>query len=317
MEDQEDYDDIEPMDAVMQDGFGDTYGDEEINEDDELYDEVPEPAVELSSQRDQSRNFENRKTAKSVHPPPLLRKSSESEEEDDVYGDEEFSCTGPIFDEKLLETPQNEKRKSPKSGPPPPIPNKKIVESKKNESIGYHKRGIAISIHKDSSFDTDSGDQASPEVMPTAANKILPFKPPLPSKPNLPTKPTVPARKPNLAQKSHLHDIHEESRVKNTPVSNMFTPTHFEKERASVGRLQIQTKPLTSSNKSPKLTKPGQSEKLESKVPHPRASLPIKGNFTGELGAALERRRLASVGIEENKVVSEANKPKFVGILQR
>ena len=55
----------------------------------------------------------------------------------------------------------------------------------------------------------------------------------------------------------------------------------------------------------------------------PRASMPaFPGSLSGELGAALERRRLASVGVEavsrqENKMVSENDKPKFVSILQR
>jgi hypothetical protein len=55
----------------------------------------------------------------------------------------------------------------------------------------------------------------------------------------------------------------------------------------------------------------------------PRASMPaFPGSLSGELGAALERRRLASVRVEavsrqENKMVSENDKPKFVRILQR
>ena len=58
--------------------------------------------------------------------------------------------------------------------------------------------------------------------------------------------------------------------------------------------------------------------KDENKNPPPRiAQSAFPGTVADELGAALERRRLKSVGVEQSKMFVEEDKPKFASILKK
>ena len=110
--------------------------------------------------------------------------------------------------------------------------------------------------------------------------------------------------------------------------SKPMAPAH---QKETIGKLQLHSKPLISIRPfHPSAPKP----MTKAPFPKPVSNLYRKdnptgqsppafpGSLSGELGAALERRRLASVGVEavsrqENKMVSENDKPKFVNILQR
>jgi hypothetical protein len=216
-------------------------------------------------------------------------------------------------------------RKSTKSGPPPSIPSKNKPQEEEEEEVSFETYEDNVYLQtdnigektkerenkfrfRDSSFDSDI---ESPEVSPVA------FKMPAP-------KPTVlpkPSAKPSL------------NKFQKPLASKPIAPAHQEE---TIGKLQLPSKPLINIKpfhpSGPKPMTKAQFPKPVSNLYRkgnqtgqspPRASMPaFPGSLSGELGAALERRRLASVGVEtvsrqENKMVSENDKPKFVSILQR
>ena len=313
LEEPDEYDDIEPLEEIV-----DTYEDDHIEENygDELYDDV-----EDVKNQQQTSNNNKRQQLKT-----------------------------PIVSDSGL-------RKSTKSGPPPPIPSKNktdLLFSETYEDEIYlqddvlkekpDKRVNKLS-RRDSSFESENDDNESPERKLPPKPSILPKPSELPSiKPTKKPPPTKPVTNSIIHQKNRS-EVNSKDKIQNQIENNSSADT--EGQRQSMGKLQLPSKPLTITTPF----KPSAPKPMKKPIPPkpvsnlyradnqsgrspPRASMPaFPGSLSGELGAALERRRLKSVGMSgnealdrvetfskqprENKMVSEVDKPKFVSILRR